>query len=743
MVLKRILVTALGALGLSALATGPTFAQQVPAPDFFGDQIVCSSANAAAVVPDPLAGTGANMMGPSLLEQALRGATGMGDPQTVASALGATQDSLDFVIDPTEANCGRGDGTEFATTDANYELASGYTQALTQFEAVLREENSVRTAQAALKDAIEGGIESAILSAREGLEEAQADLATEQAKLNAIGAGPIYQAGIREWRAEVRVDAAVADWDAAVPEVVRAQTSLRAAEYGDYVVLPGQNLLTALTDADGNLQRGAIAAYIGEATNGATDGFDENQDLIIPDADEDGVPDVTTTAVSDVMDNSAAADRAVAALKEAIADTDDGVQRTRLGEALRRAEDEQLHLNEYLRRALNDNTELRDFVADSETDPTHPDYELDSIRVRNGDYEGALGERDEAEGELRDAVAARVAATKGVQDAFQGPGSYYDQYVNRHTYLTSQAQKVVDDATADGRTPTKTESDALAAAQKARDEATAARDRYQAMVADSDNPAVNLIGDLLVPDGQNADDDGQAVVDAVSDTYEVAKSASDTANRVADEVSGLTGEGGAVATNAANIAENTEAIGILDGRVTKNEDDIASNTMMIGENRDMIVTNAGNIATNSMNIMENRGMIETNEAGITMNAGAISENRGMIETNSAGISSNADAIAANMNSIGSNSSAISDNRNMIGELSDDLDVVRAGVAASMALAGMPAINGRGISIGVGSFDGESAFAVGFQIQGEMASFKVGVTSASGATGASAGVGFQF
>ena len=107
------------------------------------------------------------------------------------------------------------------------------------------------------------------------------------------------------------------------------------------------------------------------------------------------------------------------------------------------------------------------------------------------------------------------------------------------------------------------------------------------------------------------------------------------------------------------------------------------------------------------------------------------------------INSNADAIAANMNSIGQNASAISDNRNMIGELSDDLDVVRAGVAASMALAGMPAVNGRGIAIGVGSFDGESAFAVGFQIQGEQASFKIGVTSSGGATGASAGVGFQF
>ena len=107
------------------------------------------------------------------------------------------------------------------------------------------------------------------------------------------------------------------------------------------------------------------------------------------------------------------------------------------------------------------------------------------------------------------------------------------------------------------------------------------------------------------------------------------------------------------------------------------------------------------------------------------------------------ISSNADAIASNMNAIGQNASAISDNRNMIGELSDDLDVVRAGVAASMALAGMPAINGRGIAIGVGSYDGESAFAVGFQIQGEQASFKVGVTSSGGETGASAGVGFNF
>ena len=141
--------------------------------------------------------------------------------------------------------------------------------------------------------------------------------------------------------------------------------------------------------------------------------------------------------------------------------------------------------------------------------------------------------------------------------------------------------------------------------------------------------------------------------------------------------------------------------------------------------------------------MTNAGNIATNAADIMTNAGNITANSGRIDANAMSIGSNADAIAANMNSIGSNTSMINDNRAMIGELSDDLDVVRAGVAASMALAGMPAINGRGISIGVGSYAGESAFAVGFQIQGEMASFKVGVTSSGGETGASAGVGFQF
>ncbi len=132
--------------------------------------------------------------------------------------------------------------------------------------------------------------------------------------------------------------------------------------------------------------------------------------------------------------------------------------------------------------------------------------------------------------------------------------------------------------------------------------------------------------------------------------------------------------------------------------------------------------------------------IDTEEAARmeadTMLDGLVASNTASISSNDMRITANAGDISTNKANIASNATAIMTNR-------EQIDVVRAGVAASMALAGMPAINGRGISIGVGSFDGESAFAVGFQIQGEMASFKIGLTSGGGATGASAGVGFQF
>ena len=333
-----------------------------------------------------------------------------------------------------------------------------------------------------------------------------------------------------------------------------------------------------------------------------------------------------------------------------------------------------------------------------------------------------------------------------------------------------------------------------------------------ALTGDPDSPASELLSALLESDADK-EDDGLALVNAVSSTHQTAMDAKSKVDELEERIG-----------DTSDVAANTESITTLDGRVTENENDIAKingdlygdtesqhddatacqagaggllNTancadarsrhneatledheMKLMQKKEYIdnlaaeigvdpVTGEGTmdgysrIDHNEMRSMANSGMIETNAGNIMMNAGNIKTNAdniaaetmarmdadmmlaGGIDANKAAIGTNASAISALDGRVGANASAITRNSNMIGELSESLEVVRAGVAASMALAGMPAVNGRGIAIGVGSFDGESAFAVGFQIQGEQASFKVGVTSGGGATGASAGVGFNF
>ena len=297
---------------------------------------------------------------------------------------------------------------------------------------------------------------------------------------------------------------------------------------------------------------------------------------------------------------------------------------------------------------------------------------------------------------------------------------------------TDESGRIVDIETSVGAGDEET----LAAAGEAADAGDAATLAAAGEAADAGDAAeaamrheadMMLAGAIMDEETARVDADTAEATDRLAADMMLAGAIDD---EVADRATGDTALGGRIdtnvemiGTNVTNIAANATAI--MAEQTARTEAD-----MMLGGRIDMEATDrmAGD-AANAADIMTNAGNIVANEMSIGVNA--------------SGISSNADSIAANMSSIGSNASAISDNRNMIGELSDDLGVVRAGVAASMALAGMPGINGRGISIGVGSFDGESAFAVGFQIQGEMASFKVGLTSGGGATGASAGVGFQF
>ena len=699
MFLKRLLMTTLGALGLSVLAAGPASAQQVPAPSYFDDQVACSARSSMAAMTattgsvDPLVKT--NMgMGPTYLAIAQYGASGEGAPQEIE---GTNLAILNYIVPNTVANCGNGaafvDGT-----DASYDLAQGYTQIVSQYNLVKAAKTELDAAEKALKDLTSTAPDSEREAAQTRYNNAVKDYNAKNDELSARTAGPVYAAGLAEYKAQEAVNEAIGTtagdtgWNAKFGPRNTALATLDGSSHADNVALNGgaQGLLDALTDTEGDLVVTAVDNYIGFGSNGVTDGFDSSGKLLTADA--------AAATVSTIKANLESAENAVEAIKEAQKDANT-ILAPKLVIALNQAEQQRNHLQTQLANAYADNTDLDG--ADG----------IQSIAARKAAFDKADSELNVAGSKLTAAVKARAAATGDVLDAFQGATSYFEQDVARHQYLT-------DNATGSAKED----------AQKVLTSVTKIRDDHKAFV-ETGGPAVALADALLVPNGDDDDDDGQALVDAVVANHMTASDAKATADDVKASVEGLIGDEGQVGQNTAAIAENADDITALDGRVTVNEGTIADNTVMIMKNSDGIVQNATNIMTNADNIDKN--------------STAITANSGRIDANAAAIEVNTGAIADNTNAIGSNSAAIQRNSGMIGELSESLETVRAGVAASMALAGMPAINGRGISIGVGSFDGESAFAVGFMIQGEMASFKVGVTSAGGATGASAGVGFQF
>ena len=799
MVLKRLFTTALGALGLGAFAAGTALAQSpqnpgdsnIPAPDLFDDQIACTM-NLPAM--DMRSTTTVKSM-TGAMTSPLDDAIGMGDVllDTNNANIGTVLADIGYVVPPGGNNCGQGmdatapDGGFFVgAMDSSIpeHVAEGYTELLDKFMEVYGDPGMTdstglagalamaRTALA-MADADDANYDDLVEARDDALE----DYNEAKAEFDAIAGGPIYQAGVAEWMAKSAVENAVVDYNDAVGMANMAKTTLDAMNYvsvtvndddtittaSKYVPLTGTELLDLVTigadgmatindlgmaatttalrnyaNADGT-EFATVNAMTGEVTYNGTSNFDSDGNLVVPttqdsgDRDGDGDTDeflptlAAETNVGTIRTRAEGYEAAAAAFKKLRDENTNELLETLYEIVYDRAQAESDYYSDILADALSDSTDQRTqaeraAVDDAAVDPY-------SIASRNTAYVRASNARQDAEDDLREKAKAREDATEAVVAAFENPRNFYDQLVARRMALRTAAT-----------------GDDVEDAQKDLMDAQEIQGKVNGLFDDPDSPTADLVNTLLKTDG----DDGQALVDAISSNYGTATAAHDEAhealekaNEVANSVEGLTGDEGAVSMNTQRSMQNATDIEGLDGRVTQNETDIAANTTMIGENRAMINTNTTNIAANTTMIGENRTMIETNADDIITNAGNIATNRTMIETNAGNISSNADAIASNMNSIGQNSSAISDNRNMIGELSDDLDVVRAGVAASMALAGMPAINGRGISIGVGSYDGESAFAVGFQIQGEMASFKVGVTSAGGETGASAGVGFQF
>ena len=681
MVLKRLFYVALGALGLGALAAGPASAQEIPAPERLRDLTSCIEEN----TPEPS----------ERMRRPVRPPTDYTLATLAVSArdLYAVMACMDIKLDP---EAGDGDGVDLMEMIERARTAYGSLPD-TDDDDYNEELADVRARfSGAIFDAV-----AAEVAAQDDLNDARSDLG--------------------EVRNTLHTDVDDDDITGVVNDLYRG-LELDSAEDADTDDINLPTIAGVSFDGTGAFT-GATSVETGV---GGTDGSGLT----------DGLIEIDTDNLGALVDGRRLSVVAIANAQEALAAHNAEEDGAELSSSQRTALSEYIEIHETRVSRYDDAISLIERNA-ATTGTEDADDIVDAYKSAVSNIERAYAKAN--------AERSDVGRKSGdVESSLQDPGNLLEALVNL-------AQADLDRAVDRGD-----EGDDLVPYTDALAEAQAAKTAFDRATADSANPASALLTSLIA-----GDDTGQALLDAVTTNH-----GSTVANSEAIA---------ALGDNTDVVEENSESIVDLDLRVTENGETLADHDMKLMQKKEYIdnlaaeigidpVTGAGTeangmsridnnetrsmanetaIAANTGHIMENRGMIETNTTMIGENRGMIESNSASIGMNSASISSNADAIAANMNSIGSNASAIGDNRNMIGELSDDLDVVRAGVAASMALAGMPAINGRGISIGVGSFDGESAFAVGFQIQGEMASFKVGVTSASGATGASAGVGFQF
>ncbi len=849
MVLKRFLMAALGAFGLGALVAGSVSAQQIPAPDFYGDATACANG-----FPEPATPGRTHAVDAATKDRTSLSNSALGNLNRMSIECDVDDDDTLDVTERDDVARGMARARELYEAAANaidlYEANDSEANRRARDEAVKARDDyaggddtiyaRVYAEQMARKTFLERG--KTWNDANEDAADNQAlvDMVEYEDFIGAVGFDTTVVDGSTPTQALIKfkyvkdIDPDT-DGDQSVylltdasgnnvevnrdattdPANVTYSSSVTAVNLydhtgdGDATVLEASEI-AVLTVGEGNSAKryvivnsetagadGTIAvSAVTEANSidlASTNGirvaaFTDDSTFTFGNLDPDGTPGNAddelglNARVKEADELYMNADAAAKANR-------DGTQQAELDEAARKAKAVKDALDAQAETAM---TALRNGrlgytgdnpLTDDVTETGAQSYTTDDYRA----YQTAQDSVSNALSGLKSAYDARVRATNEVEAGLKNTGSYLEQLVALREYEQAIANDEAEDADEDDLNDDGLTED-QEAANKALMTAENQRDAYDGIQGLSDdNPVKDLVNSLLEADGDDADDDGQALVKAISTTYEKAAGAADAAREVVNE---LTGEGGEVKTNTANIENNSNAIVALEeevwdadgnSRIDANEDRSMANAMEIGmdengmsridHNEARSMTNATNIATNAMNIMnnaenimtnateigrvedrvdtnwdaiaENQTAIAGNMTAIEANAGDIMMNDGRITTNRTDIDQNTMDIASAMNSVGSNTSAISDNRNMIGELSDDLDVVRAGVAASMALAGMPAINGRGISIGVGSFDGESAFAVGFQLQGEMASFKVGVTSASGATGASAGVGFQF
>ena len=749
-------------IALIALASPAALAQQqpgdgnVPAPDLFDSQIVCTS-RLPSMPPTPTVAA----MGET--QSDLDMAIGRGTAQITNTA---TLTALGYVVPPMGGNCGQGAGVAAFTVSGQgsvaTDVAEGYSEVLPKFMAVYGDPgNAASTGTAGTLERARTALENAeaddstsetrLRVLRDALGDAQEADTEARAEFDAIAAGPIYQAGAAEWIAKSAVTNSVAAYNDAVRKANDAGRVLDSLDYDDFVPLGNSELVQTVvvivngmgivnlgalrdyTNADGNQQASTDSNGVHDTSQS---NFDAAGNLVVPNRrDGGGLVAVTATReVGDARDDAENRSIALAALKKLQAENLNTLLQPVIDEAVRRARLEADYYDRQVRNALADDTNQNSVTVDNpgtSVDESAP-Y---SIASRNRDFVRASNGRAEAEADLRVKAAAREAATQNVIAAFQSPASFYAQLVARRQTLKFFADRAVADA---GSSPSTRLTDAATAAEAALADAENAQAAYQALVDDPGDPVVGLIDTLL----QTGGDDGKAVVDAISGTYDKTVGNRDAISALTADTDDGAGEDGPVTANRKAIAANDSEIESIAGRVTQNETDIDALQQDSGMNAAMIANNAGNIAANASNIAVNAGNIVDNRARIGQNAVSLANHGARIDRNAGHIALNSERIGANAAAITMNNGLIADNRHMIGELSSDLEIVRAGVAASIALSRMPSVEGGGISFGAGVFAGEVAYAVGYQVRRGFGSIDVGLTSSGGEIGAGVGVGLR-
>ena len=777
MVLKRILMTALGALGMGALAAGTASAQpgpgdgNIPAPDLFNPQIACSM-NVQTRNPMPTV-LPKGEKPKSLLDLAI----GMGNRQLVGTTVvvdnSANADldditimdvvaQLGFVIDPHGNNCGGGAFDNMDNDNADddtglpafratgmgaqgpiaTDVAEGYSDLLMKYVAVYGapgdadskgSAGEVADKQKALTTALEGRTATfdnavAIEFAQEQLDEALEAHSVTVAAYNAIAQGPIYQAGVAEWMAKAAVTDSIASYNSAVMKAEDSKAIVDALDYDGYVPLEDTVLTDGLTDADGNPNISNLRTYANLHDEGNTIATqDEETGVIGGTGNFDAAGNLLIPKIQDAEDDTKLVDRTTG-LDDTLSDLSVMLIRDRVEMATETLAD--------LKKAQADN----------------------KVAGLNAVYTEAI-RRVQAEVDHYNGQMAATLADDTLQDGgtgFMDDDATDDVDESMTSILTQQAAYTKN---SNAREIAEVDLRAKAAAREAAtaqvvDQFYSPASFYQQLV-DRRNALKSLADAAVVKASEDGATPSEALTDAataraegVADALEtqgeylayVGEQDGPTAALIAELLKGDGDDGGALveaigavySTARSAVADAEAVINQLtgpDGQVTVNTAGIATNAAdivlldgRVTVNEGAIAQNAEDIITNAGNIMENRGMIETNAAGIMTNAGMIAEMGGAINSNTAGIATNAASITTNSNGI---------------------RTLRSGVAAAMAMAGMPEIGDRGVAVGAASYDGESAFAVGVHFSGENSRFKAGITSSGGETGISVGAGWGF